>query len=62
MAETLCDWSKHEIKERAAELFELTRDAKFFCRKCARVANNPRVLCKAEDFEKRIRKNQEESG
>jgi len=62
MAETLCDWSKHEIKERAAELFELTRDATFFCRKCARVANNPRVLCKAENFEKRIQKNQEESG
>lgn len=61
MAETLCDWSKHEIRERAAELSDLTRDATFFCRKCARVSNDPRVLCKPENFEKRIRKNQEDN-
>jgi hypothetical protein len=62
MGESLCDWSKLEIRERAAELFAITRDAKFFCRKCARVSNHPRYLCKPEDFEKRMRKNQEESG
>ena len=56
MAETLCDWSKHEVKERAEELFELTRDATFYCRKCARVANIPFVLCKPMSFEKRLRK------
>jgi hypothetical protein len=61
MGESLCDWSKHEIKERAAELLELTRDATFFCRKCARVANTPHVLCKPESFERRIRKNREET-
>lgn len=56
MSETLCDWSKHEIKERAEELQELTRDATFFCRKCARVANIPFVLCKPMSFEKRLKK------
>ena len=56
MSETLCDWSKHEIKERAEELLELTRDASFYCRKCARVANIPYVLCKPMSFEKRLRK------
>jgi hypothetical protein len=57
MAETLCDWSKSEVKERAEELHALTRDAAFFCRKCARVANDPQVLCKPYKFEKRLGKN-----
>jgi hypothetical protein len=56
MAETLCDWSKSEIKERAEELLTLTRDATFYCRKCARVANIPFVLCKPMSFEKRLKK------
>jgi hypothetical protein len=56
MAETLCDWSKHEIRERAAELHGLTREPTLFCRKCARVANKPRVLCKPERFEKWLAK------
>ncbi len=50
MAETLCDWSKREIMERRQELLILTRDATFFCRKCARVSNRPRVLCKPGRF------------
>lgn len=57
MSETLCDWSKHEIRERAEELLELTREPKFFCRKCARVAQIPFVLCKPMSFEKQLRKN-----
>jgi hypothetical protein len=57
MSETLCDWSKHEIRERAEELWQLTREPKFFCRKCARVANIPYVLCKPIEFEKQLRKN-----
>ncbi len=59
MAETLCDWSKSDIKERAAELYLLTRDPRYFCRKCARVSNDPKVLCKAFSFEKRLGKKQE---
>jgi hypothetical protein len=57
MSETLCDWSKHEIRARAEELLELTRNPDFFCRKCARVANIPYVLCKPMKFEKQLRKN-----
>ena len=56
MAKTLCDWSKTEIKERAEELRQLTRDATFFCRKCARVSCEPRVLCKPMSFEKQLKK------
>ncbi len=50
MSETLCDWSKSEIKERRRELFQLTVDPKFFCRKCARVANSHKILCKPMKF------------
>ncbi|MFQ3671154.1 MAG: hypothetical protein SNJ84_06820 [Verrucomicrobiia bacterium] len=46
MSETLCDWSKHDIKNRATELAELLRHPAFFCRKCARAASTPHVLCK----------------
>jgi hypothetical protein len=53
MAETLCDWKKREIMERREELLELTRDPTFFCRKCARVANRPKVLCKPRRFYKK---------
>ena len=60
MSETLCDWSKHEIKERADELFEITRDPGFYCRKCARVANKPWILCKPMSFEKRLRQMEHE--
>lgn len=56
MSESLCDWSKHEIRERAEELLELTQKPEFFCRKCARVANIPYILCKPISFEKQLRK------
>jgi hypothetical protein len=46
MAKTLCDWSKGDIKKRADKLFELVRQPRFLCCKCARVANTPKVLCK----------------
>jgi hypothetical protein len=47
MGKTLCDWSKSEIEKRVEELLELVKEPAFYCRKCARVANNPKVLCKA---------------
>ena len=56
MAKTLCDWSKTDIKERAEELLAITREPTFFCRKCARVANQPRVLCKPMSFDKHLKK------
>ncbi|MBK1883030.1 hypothetical protein JIN85_11430 [Luteolibacter pohnpeiensis] len=57
MAKTLCDWSKSDIKERAAELMELTRAPKFFCRKCARVSTESKFLCKPMRFDRQIAKN-----
>lgn len=48
MAKTLCDWSKRDIEKKAEKLYSIVRDPKFICRKCARVANQYQVLCKAK--------------
>ncbi|HEY5895578.1 MAG TPA: hypothetical protein VIT91_20345 [Chthoniobacterales bacterium] len=48
MANTLCDWSKHDIEKSVHKLAALVRNPQFYCRKCARVANTPDVLCKAK--------------
>ncbi len=50
MPKTLCDWSKHDIEWHAARLRRLTDNPVFFCRKCARVANSSKVLCKPRAF------------
>lgn len=52
MGKTICDWSKKDLERRPRVLLELTQNAQFFCRKCGRVANTKKVLCKAKDFEK----------
>jgi hypothetical protein len=46
MAKTLCDWSKRDLEKHADQLWELVRDPRWYCRKCARVANTSKVLCK----------------
>lgn len=46
MAKTLCEWKKHEIHDRIAELAEIVADPRFACRKCARVAHADKHLCK----------------
>jgi hypothetical protein len=46
MAKTLCDWSKRDISKHVDKLLELVDPPRFFCRKCARVANISKVLCK----------------
>lgn len=46
MAKTLCDWKKKEIRDHLPELEALIRNPRFLCRKCARVANTSKVLCK----------------
>lgn len=46
MSKTLCDWSKSDLKKHPDKLFELVRDPRFFCKRCARVANTSKVLCK----------------
>ena len=47
MAKTLCDWSKKDLERKPEKLSLLVTDARFYCRKCARSANTPKVLCKA---------------
>lgn len=46
MAKTLCEWKKRDLEKHPEKLLELVRDPRFYCRKCARVANTSKVLCK----------------
>jgi hypothetical protein len=46
MAKTLCDWKKSELEKHPDKLFALVKNPQFYCRKCARVANTSKVLCK----------------
>lgn len=46
MAKTLCDWSKKDLEKSADELAAIVREPRWYCRKCARVANISKVLCK----------------
>lgn len=50
MPKTICDWSKKDLETNPEALFAITRDPRFYCRKCGRVANTKKVLCKAKDF------------
>jgi hypothetical protein len=51
MAKTICDWSKKDLEKHPEKLWELTREPTFYCRKCGRVANSRKVLCKGRKFE-----------
>ena len=42
----LCDWSRSDIEKGAETLAEITSSPAFACRKCARVANEQRLVCK----------------
>ncbi len=46
MGKTLCDWSKKDLEKRGVELAAIVREPRWYCRKCARVANTSKVLCK----------------
>jgi hypothetical protein len=44
----LCKLSSGDIQKNFGVLVQLVEKPKFFCRKCARVANRAANLCKAE--------------
>jgi len=46
MAKTLCDWSKRDLEHHADKLLKLVQDPRYYCRKCARVGHDSKVLCK----------------
>jgi len=59
MAKTICDWSKKDLEKNGDRLWALTRDPCFYCRKCGRVANRKKVLCKAKAFDSAFREGEE---
>lgn len=46
MSRTLCDWSKKDLEKHPEQLLAVVREPTYYCRKCARVANTSKVLCK----------------
>jgi hypothetical protein len=51
MAKTICDWSRKDLEKKASKLRALTESPCFYCRKCGRVADTKKALCKAKGFE-----------
>ena len=49
---TLCELEKIEIEKKSAELIKLIANAKYYCKKCARSANDKEVLCKPKKIGK----------
>ena len=45
---TLCDWTREDIDNNHKKLSKIVSNPKFNCRKCARVANKERYLCKSK--------------
>jgi len=43
---TFCKWSSKDIEKRVDLLIDLVEDPKYVCRKCARVSNNKKAVCK----------------
>ena len=50
----LCKLKKDEIKERLPKLVALVANGQYICRKCVRVANDKKLLCKPIEL-KRIK-------
>ena len=44
-SKTLCGWSSEQISKKRKKLLDLVESPRFVCKKCARVANQKKVLC-----------------
>ena len=43
---TFCKWSSKDIEKRIDLLASLTESPEYVCKKCARVSNNKKAICK----------------
>ncbi len=51
-SKNLCDWDRKEIEKKLADIVPLVSNPKYICHKCARVANQEGLLCKAIKIKK----------
>ena len=49
--ETLCCLDKDEIEDNLHDIAEVVTNAKYICRKCARVARKKKHLCKPKKLQ-----------
>ncbi len=54
MAKTLCEWSKRDLEKHTGKFYKLVREPRYYCSKCAGVANTSKVLCKPHSFPKSL--------
>lgn len=47
---SMCKWDSKEIEEKKDKFLSKIIDAKYYCKKCGRVATKDSNLCKAESF------------
>jgi len=43
---TFCKWTQKDIEKRVDLLAELVDEPRYVCKKCARVANSKKLVCK----------------
>ncbi len=51
---SLCKWKEKDIAKRMDLLVSLTEEPTYVCRKCARVSNTKKALCKAVPLPARL--------
>lgn len=48
MSKKLCDWGSSSIDKKRDKLVKIIGDPEYVCKKCARVAEEKRHLCKPD--------------
>lgn len=52
MSKKLCDWKRSSIDKKREKLVQIIGEPHYVCRKCARVAEDKRHLCKPDALER----------